>query len=128
MFQYFATFLKDVSPLSIASMASYNCWYVHLARFEVSTCLYLLLFQPFIIVVARWQLLCYVNGWYYLLTLQCCWFGKLEMLISWSSQWVFEILFHYFIGTLRCDGVQFVRGAPLVYIAIGTLIALADSP
>jgi hypothetical protein len=53
MLEYFATFSRDVSPLSIASMVSYNCWYVHLTRFEVSTCLYLPLFQPFIVVVVR---------------------------------------------------------------------------
>jgi hypothetical protein len=57
MFQYFVAFLKNVYPLSTTSMASSSCWFVHLARFEVSTCLHLPLPWPCIVVVARWH--CY---------------------------------------------------------------------
>jgi hypothetical protein len=59
MFQYFATFFRDVFPFSTTSMASSNYWFVHLARFEVSTWLYLPQPQPCIIVVARWHC-CYI--------------------------------------------------------------------
>jgi hypothetical protein len=53
MFQYFATFLRDASPLSTTSMVSFSCWFIHLAHFAILTCLYLPFRQPCIIVVAR---------------------------------------------------------------------------
>ncbi len=87
MFQYFVTFLKDVCSLSITSMAFTSCWSIHLAHFEVSTCL-LTLPSPCIVFVARWYC-CYINGQYCLLSLLCCWGGMLEMLI----------LFVFTIGT-----------------------------
>jgi len=37
------------------------------------------------------------------------------MLFIWSSQLEYETLLHHFFNILKCDGVQFVCGAPLVH-------------
>jgi hypothetical protein len=54
MLQYFIAFLKDVCPFSTTSMASFSCWSIHLAYFEVLINL-LTLPWPCIDVVARWH-------------------------------------------------------------------------
>lgn len=80
MFQYLLTFLENVCPLSIASMTSLSCWFIHMPCLKAIGCL-LVLVQFYIIIVTRWLLLCYYCGWLQVLIHMCCWGGRLGMLV-----------------------------------------------
>jgi len=71
--------------------------------------------RPCIVVVARWHCCCFMS-----LVGIACWHCCVVGVVGWrwcfssSSSLVLETLLHYFLGTLRCDGVPFVSGASLV--------------
>lgn len=108
--KYLLAFLKDVSPLSIAFMASSSCWYIHLPHLDAFG--YLLVLAKFCIVV--------VVGWHYYVIGCKCWFTCVVKVVGWgcqffwSSQSILETPLHCFLHTLRCVGRQSTNGAPLV--------------
>jgi hypothetical protein len=59
MFQYLVAFHKEVCLVSIASMASSRCWYVHLACL-VALYILLVLVDPCIFIMGGWH--CYYVG------------------------------------------------------------------
>jgi hypothetical protein len=105
-------------PLSIVSMASSRCWYLHLACLVALGILFVLI-KLCISTMGGWHC-CYIGAWVGCDCGVSCIVGVIKVTscggwFSCFAQVILEMPFQHFYGTFKCVAMQFVSGAPLVH-------------
>ncbi len=112
MFSYLLAFLKEVCPLSIMSMASSSCWFVHLPLPIAIGNLFFFLSQNGAIdlVLLIWLM------WQVEIVVGLVFLGYQVGVPSFLDFHNFDLKPHFdiFFGTLRCANEQFVSNPPCI--------------
>jgi hypothetical protein len=116
MFQYLATFHKEMCPLFTMSMTSFRCWSTHLARL-IALSILLVMANLYISNMGGCHCCC-VGAWAGCDCGISCIVGVTRVTscggqFSCSTQVVLEMPLHCFHGTFKCVAMQFISGAPL---------------